>query len=128
MSPLARRNWSLSILFLFSVSSSLFAQTEKPPTSVTTPPEVKEPTHADLLRGSYGPYRANNDLLFYHLDLRVDPEKKFISGSNEIRFKMLEDGTRIQLELFPSLQIDSVEMGKDRLKYERDGGTFFVDF
>ena len=40
---------------------------------------------------SYGPYRANNDLLFYHLDVRVDPEKKFISGKNTIRFKMLKD-------------------------------------
>jgi aminopeptidase N len=128
MSAHARRNWSLSILFLFSVTSSLFGQTEKPPTNATAPPAVKEPTHADLLRGSYGPYRANNDLLFYHLDLRVDPEKKFISGSNEIRFKMLVDGTRIQLELFPTLQIDRIEMGKTPLKYERDGGTFFVDF
>ena len=84
--------------------------------------------HADLLRGAYGPYRANNDLLFYHLDLRVDPEKKFISGTNTIRFKMLQDGTRIQLELYPTLQIDKIVMGSTTLKYERDGGTFYVDF
>jgi aminopeptidase N len=127
MSPHARRNRSLSILFLFSFTSLVFAQTEKPATNAA-PPAIKEPTAADLLRGSYGPYRANNDLLFYHLDLRVDPEKKFIRGSNEIRFKMLVDGTRIQLELFPTLQIDKIKMGKTPLKYERDGGTFFVDF
>jgi hypothetical protein len=24
-------------------------------------------THADILRGAYGPYRANNDLLFYQI-------------------------------------------------------------
>jgi len=41
---------------------------------------------------------------------------------------MLEDGSRIQLELFPTLQIDKIEMGKTSLKYQRDGGTFFVDF
>ena len=46
-----------------------------------------EPTKADMLRGAYGAYRANNDLLFYHLDIRVDPDKKFISGKNTIRFK-----------------------------------------
>jgi aminopeptidase N len=89
---------------------------------------VKEPTPADLLRGGYGPYRANNDLLFYHLDLRVDPDKKFISGTNTIRFKMLQDGMRIQLELYPTLQIDKIAMGSEILKYERDGGTFYVDF
>jgi hypothetical protein len=25
-------------------------------------------SEADHLRGGYGPYRANNDLLYYHLD------------------------------------------------------------
>ena len=39
-------------------------------------------TPADILRGAYGPYRANNDLLFYHLDVRVDPETKFLRGKN----------------------------------------------
>ncbi|WP_433975364.1 M1 family metallopeptidase [Tunturiibacter lichenicola] len=113
---------------LGGLSSPLFAQTSQPAASSTLLPVVVEPSHADLLRGSYGPYRANNDLLFYRLDIRVDPEKKFISGTNTIRFKMLEDGTHIQLELFPTLQIDKIEMGKTPLKYQRDGGTFFVDF
>jgi len=48
------------------------------------------PRKDDLLRGGYGPYRANNDLLFYHLKLRVDPEKKTIAGTNVVRFRMLE--------------------------------------
>src|SRR4051794_24849758 len=65
-------------------------------------------TEGDILRGSYGPYRANNDLLFYHLDLRVDPNKKHISGKNTIRFKMLEDGDRIQLELNPKFTIEKI--------------------
>lgn len=86
------------------------------------------PTHADLLRGEYGPYRANNDLLFYHLDIRVDPEKKFIRGKNTIRFKMLKDGTRIQLDLNPELNIDKIVFGAAQLKYERDSGAVFVDF
>ena len=48
-----------------------------------TPPQAPAgPTRADILRGEYGPYRANNDLLSYHLDIRLDPEKKFISGKN----------------------------------------------
>ena len=53
------------------------------------PPQTQAvPTRADILRGACGPYRANNDLLFYHLDVRVDPEKRFISGKNTIRFKV----------------------------------------
>ena len=86
------------------------------------------PTRADILRGAYGPYRANNDLLFYHLDVGVDPAKKFISGRNTIRFKMLKDGTRIQLDLHPALHIDKILFGSTPLKYERDSGAVFVDF
>ncbi|MBB5340556.1 M1 family metallopeptidase [Tunturiibacter gelidoferens] len=127
MLSVALRSSSLSVLLL-GIAIPISAQTSQPTAPAPPPPAIKEPTPADLLRGSYGPYRANNDLLFYHLDLRVNPEKKFISGSNTIRFKMLADGTRIQLELFPTLQIDKIEMGKTSLKYERDGGTFFVDF
>jgi aminopeptidase N len=123
------RNGPLSILLLFTHAvAQLPAQTSPPAAAPITPPTITEPTHADILRGSYGPYRANNDLLFYHLDVRVDPDRKFISGTNTIRFKMLHDGTRIQLELYPTLQIDGIAMGKTTLKYERDGSTFFVDF
>jgi aminopeptidase N len=100
------------------------------------------PTHADILRGEYGRYRANNDLLFYHLDIRVDPEKKFVSGKNSIRFKMLKDDTRIQLDLYDNLKIDKIVFtGKGQraesqvvngkateLKYERDSGAVFIDF
>jgi hypothetical protein len=46
-------------------------------------------SRADMLRGEYGPYRANNDLLSYHLDIRVDPDQRSLSGRNTIRFRML---------------------------------------
>jgi aminopeptidase N len=123
------RNGRLStFLFFACVATLLPAQTSQPAAAPTSPTNAPEATQADILRGGYGPYRANNDLLFYHLDLRVDPEKKFISGTNTIRFKMLQNGTRIRLELYPTMQIDGIAMGKTPLKYERDGVTFFVDF
>jgi aminopeptidase N len=102
----------------------------------------KPVTHADRLRGEYGRYRANNDLLFYYLDIRVDPEKKFVSGKNRIRFKMLKDDTRIQLDLYDNLKVDKIVQifegaGKKSqpsaslsipLQYERDSGAVLVDF
>jgi aminopeptidase N len=89
---------------------------------------VKEPTRADILRGAYGEYRANNDLLYYHLNIRVDPEKKVVTGRNTIRFKMLKDGNRIQLDLNPSLNVDKILLGATELKYERELGAVFVNF
>jgi aminopeptidase N len=93
---------------------------------VTTPPDLV--SRADMLRGAYGPYRANNDLLYYHLNVRVDPDKQFISGDNTIRFRMLKDGTRIQLDLSEALHIDKISWGSVPLNYERDTGAVFVDF
>jgi aminopeptidase N len=86
------------------------------------------PTRYDMLRGAYGPFRANNDLLYYHLDIRVDPEKQWVSGKNTIRFKMLKDGTRIQIDLRDTLAIEKILFGDKTLKYERDTGAVFIDF
>jgi aminopeptidase N len=86
------------------------------------------PTRANMLRGAYGPYRENNKLLYYHLDIRLDPEKKYISGKNTIRFRMLKPGDRIQLDLTEKLNIDKILLGDTPLKYERDGSAVFVNF
>ena len=94
-----------------------------------TPQTLRPVTRADILRGEYGRYRANNDLLYYHLDIRVDPEKKFISGKNTIRFKMLKDDTRIQLDLYAnSERRQDSAAAPTPLKYERELNAVFVDF
>ena len=86
----------IGVLLALTVATGSLAQTPKPPTRV------------DILRGEYGRYRANNDLLFYGLSIRVDPEKKSVSGYNMIRFKMLKDDTRIQLDLYDNLNVDRI--------------------
>jgi len=99
------------------------------PWAAAQPPQAAAPpTRANILRGEYGPHRANNDLLFYHLDIRVDPEKKFVSGKVAIRFKMLKDDSRIQLDLHDALGIEKILLGETSLKYEREAGAVFVDF
>ena len=80
------------------------------------------------MRGEYGRYRANNDLLHYDLDVRIDPEKKWISGRNTVRFKMLKDDSRIQLELYANLSIDRIVFNARELKYARDLNTVYIDF
>jgi len=80
------------------------------------------------LRGEYGRYRANNDLLYYHLDIRVTPETKSIRGRNTIRFRMLRDDNRIQLDLNRDLNIDKILLGSKALQYTRELNAVFVDF
>ena len=88
----------------------------------------RPPTRADILRGEYGRYRANNDLLYYTLDVRVDPDKRFLSGQNRIRFRMLADDTRIQLDLYANLNVDGIRLGSTPLKYTREINAVFVEF
>jgi aminopeptidase N len=139
MFSLCRHALAVSIALL-SVSIGSPAQSnsaQKPATppsevgSQYTPrpqPAVLSNTRAAMLRGAYGTYRANNDLLSYHLDIRVDPDKQFISGKNTIRFRMLTDSNRIQLDLNDALNIDKILLGTTNLKYQRDSGTVFIDF
>jgi len=137
--------WPLFVLFVFVANTpgahatlqQTSSQAGQPPAAIPAQPKPRIrpndagapiPTRYDMLRGAYGPYRANNDLLYYHLDIRVDPDRQLISGKNTIRFRMLKDGTRIQLDLRDSLAIDKILYGTTPLKYERDTGAVFVDF
>jgi aminopeptidase N len=97
------------------------------PVSKPEPPPAK-PTRAALLRGEYGPFRANNDLLYYHLDVRVDPEKQTIGGKNTVRFRMLRDDSRIQLDLQPALAVDKITLGNAPLKFQREFAAVFIEF
>jgi aminopeptidase N len=114
-----------SFMLWLAAAAVLWAQNSPPAGKATT---SGTPSRASILRGEYGRYRANNDLLFYHLDVRVDPEKKLISGKNTIRFRMLKDDNRIQLDLSPMLAIEKILLGEKELAYEREEGAVFVDF
>ena len=103
--------------WLLGIENATYDAPSARPAASSAPAATRDPgppTRANILRGEYGRYRANNDLLYYHLDIRVDPEKKFISGKNTIRFKMLQDDTRIQLDLYANLNVDKILLGAQR--------------
>jgi len=85
-------------------------------------------TKADSLRGQYGRFRANNDLLYYDLKVRIDPVAEYLTGTNTIRFRMLSADNRIQLDLYENLKIEKVAYANQEVSYVREGNAFFVDF
>jgi aminopeptidase N len=111
---------------VFAVAAFVIALTAALPAQA--PQEPAAPSRADILRGEYGPYRANNDLLSYRLDIRVDPVKQFLSGTNTIRFRMLKDDTRVQIDLYAYLNVDEILLGSTPLKYQRELNSVFIDF
>jgi aminopeptidase N len=85
-------------------------------------------TRADTLRGSLRPERTSFDMLKYDLHLKIDPQKKQISGFNKITFKVLERQPVMQLDLFANMQIDSIVFKGQKLKYKREFNAVFIDF
>ncbi|RZK55184.1 MAG: M1 family peptidase, partial [Pedobacter sp.] len=63
---------------------------------------------ADSLRGYLSPMRTCYDINYYHLDLKIDIDKKAISGSNEFKFTATRDFTKLQFDLFANLKVEKV--------------------
>ena len=83
-------------------------------------------TLQDSLRGSITKERAWWDLNFYHLNIKVDPEKKFIKGYNEIRYKVINSDSIMQIDLQPPLKITRITQNGDSLKYNNVGNAYYV--
>lgn len=83
-------------------------------------------THQDTLRGSITKERAWWDLKYYHLDVKVNPAEKFISGSNTVRYTVLTENNRMQIDLQEPMKITKVTQNGKELKFERDGNAFFI--
>lgn len=85
-------------------------------------------SRADSLRGQLTPLRTCYDINYYRLDVRVDPDKRYISGSNLFRFTAVTDCSRLQFDLFDNLSIDSVTYHGQELRFKREYNAVFIDF
>jgi aminopeptidase N len=83
-------------------------------------------TEQDSLRGSITPERAWWDLNFYHLSIAVEPERKFISGSNTIRYTVEESGKILQLDLQPPMELKKVIQDGEELSFESKINAHFI--
>ncbi len=83
-------------------------------------------TEQDTLRGSITPERAWWDLVYYHLDITVDPQNKYIAGSNTIRYKVLEEKQLLQVDLQNPLKINKITQDGKEVSFETNGNAHFV--
>ncbi|TRX16761.1 M1 family metallopeptidase [Flavobacterium franklandianum] len=84
-------------------------------------------TRQDSLRGSITKERVWWDVKYYHLDIKVNPADSTISGSNTIRYKVLNSYKRMQIDLQEPLKIVKVTQDGKELKYKREGNVFYID-
>lgn len=85
-------------------------------------------TRRDSLQGGLRPERTSFDVQRYDLNIKVDTDKRFISGYNDISFKVVETTSKIQLDLFENMKIDSIVIKGNTTKYKRDNDAVFINF
>ena len=84
-------------------------------------------TRQDSLRGSITKERAWWDVKYYHLDIKVNPLDKTITGSNTIRYQVLKEYNRMQIDLQNPMEIYKVLQDGKEVKYKREGNAFFIE-
>ena len=105
------RNIKISSFILLLICNVLYAQ---------------EFTRQDTLKGSITPERAWWDLQYYHLTVKVNPDKKSIEGTNLVRYKPVGNQDRMQIDLQPPMQLLKATQGDVALKIDHDGSAHFL--
>ena len=109
---------SLFFLFLFFIMLSLPLSAQ-----YNTPVFNRQ----DTLRGSVTPERKWWDLIYYHLDIAVNPADSTIKGSNSVFYKVIESSYLMQIDLQEPMKITRVvQKGKD-LDFRREGNVFWIE-
>ncbi len=85
-------------------------------------------TRKDSLQGGLRFERTSFDVMRYDLNIRINPAEKSITGYNDIGFKVVENTSRIQIDLFENMKIDSIVFDSKKLEYSREFNAVFIDF
>ncbi|TDE49248.1 M1 family metallopeptidase [Flavobacterium sp. GT3P67] len=84
-------------------------------------------TRQDTLRGSITKERAWWDAKYYHLDIKVNPADSTITGSNTIKYQVIQEYNSMQIDLQNPMEINKVIQDGKVLKYRREGNAFFIE-
>lgn len=114
------KKYFTSLLFVFCLSQSAIAQGLLSKTDL-------EFTRQDSLRGSITKERSWWDLKYYHLDIKVNPNDSTIVGSNTIRYQVLEEYNKMQIDLQVPMAITKVIQDGINLKFTREGNVYYIN-
>ncbi|OYX83546.1 MAG: hypothetical protein B7Y83_11075, partial [Flavobacteriales bacterium 32-34-25] len=81
----------------------------------------------DSLRGSITKERSWWDLKQYRLDIKINPLDRTITGSNVIKYKVVQEYNIMQIDLQNPLEISKIIQDGIELKYSREGSVYFIN-
>ncbi|GGF28578.1 M1 family metallopeptidase [Echinicola rosea] len=83
-------------------------------------------TRQDTLRGTIGPERAWWDVEHYTLEVKVMPERQFLSGTNTMTYKVTGQAKRMQIDLQTPMELTKVVQNGEELSVEHEGNAHFI--
>ncbi|MBK6379575.1 MAG: M1 family metallopeptidase [Chitinophagaceae bacterium] len=118
----------IKVCLIFTFYFLLFTSSEAQPLK-----PMQAFTHADTLRGTYGPTRDWWDVTKYDLHVKFNLKDSSISGYNIIDFEVLKNGTTIQIDLQEPMILDSIKVIATRstantgnIPFTQDGNAYFI--
>jgi aminopeptidase N len=84
-------------------------------------------TRQDTLRGSITPERKWWDLVYYHLNISVNPDDSTIKGTNTVIYRVVDTSTRMQIDLQSPMNITGITQNKRELSFKREGNVYWID-
>lgn len=116
---------SLFLIFLFSFTISQAQPLSKKVSF----------THADTLRGTYGPERDWWDATKYDVYCRFNIPDSTISGQNTIQYKVLKKGTVMQIDLQEPMKLVGYQFSTTAhpsaelllKEFRKDGNAYFIN-
>ncbi len=113
---------------LIIVHSVLFLSLLQPfPVLAQYQPVNKVFTRQDTLRGSITPERAWWDLIYYHLDITVNPSDSTIYGNNTVTYRVLKPYNVMQIDLQEPLKLTGAVQNNIPLSFKREGNVYWID-
>jgi aminopeptidase N len=80
----------------------------------------------DSLRGSITPERIWWDLVYYDLDVTVQPKVKSIRGTNTIHYKVVSPNNIMQIDLQPPMKLIKAVQDEVELSINQNGNAHFI--
>jgi aminopeptidase N len=81
-------------------------------------------TKKDSLRGSITAERAWWDVVYYDLNVTIQPEDSSITGYNKITYRVIKAPKRMQIDLQDPLTIDQIKQDGQTLDYNRAKNSY----
>lgn len=90
------------------------------------PKQTIDDHQQNIFRGTITQQRAWWNLTHYHLDISVDPSTKSIAGINTMKYEVLSEKKRLQIELQAPMQLTKVMQNGQALAVEQMGYSYFI--